>query len=109
MLTYFQAIVMGLLQGAAHLRFPTDGTTILRAGRAEGRLIGGCLSLVVATLGTAHGIDTTDCILVLEDIDAKPYQIDRMITHLKQAGKFESVRAVIFGEMLNCMQQLKKI
>lgn len=38
------------------------------------------------------------------DIDAKPYQIDRMITQLKQAGKFSGVRAVIFGEMPNCMQ-----
>jgi muramoyltetrapeptide carboxypeptidase len=60
--------------------------------------------LVVSTLGTHHEIDTTDSILVLEDIDAKPYQIDRMITHLKQAGKFEGVRGVVFGEMLNCMQ-----
>ena len=37
-------------------------------------------------------------------MDTKPYQIDRMITHLKQAGKFESVRGVVFGEMLNCLQ-----
>ena len=41
---------------------------------------------------------------MLEDIDAKPYQIDRMITQLKQAGKFASVRGVVFGEMLQCVQ-----
>jgi len=58
----------------------------------------------VATLGTTHEIDTREAILVLEDVDTKPYQIDRMITHLKQAGKFESVRGVVFGEMLNCSQ-----
>jgi muramoyltetrapeptide carboxypeptidase len=101
---YDRDVLLSLLQGSAQLCFPTDGTTVLRPGIAEGRLTGGCLSLVVSTLGTHHEIDTTDSILVLEDIDAKPYQIDRMITHLKQAGKFEGVRGVVFGEMLNCMQ-----
>jgi len=101
---YDRDVLLSLLQGSAQLHFPTDGTTVLRPGTAEGRLTGGCLSLVVSTLGTHHEIDTTDSILVLEDIDAKPYQIDRMITHLKQAGKFEGVRGVVFGEMLNCMQ-----
>ena len=60
--------------------------------------------MVVSTLGTSHEIDATDSILVLEDIDAKPYQIDRMLTHLKQTRKFKSVRGVVFGEMLNCTQ-----
>jgi muramoyltetrapeptide carboxypeptidase len=101
---YDRDVMMGLLQGSSRLRFPTDKTTILRSGNAEGRLTGGCLSLVVSTLGTSHEIDTTDSILVLEDIDAKPYQIDRMLTHLKQARKFESVRGVVFGEMLQCLQ-----
>jgi muramoyltetrapeptide carboxypeptidase len=80
------------------------GTSILRSGAGEGRLVGGCLSIVVATLGTKHEIDTDDSIFVLEDLDTKPYQIDRMIVHLKQAGKFENVRGVVFGEMLNCVQ-----
>jgi muramoyltetrapeptide carboxypeptidase len=101
---YDRKLLLDLLQDRQAVRFPTAGTTVLRPGRAEGRLIGGCLSLVVATLGTKNEIDTTDSILVLEDIDAKPYQIDRMIVHLKQAGKFEGVRGVVFGEMLNCMQ-----
>ena len=101
---YDRAVLINLLQGKQAVRFPTSGTTALRGGAGEGRLIGGCLSLVVATLGTTHEIDTRDGILVLEDQDTKPYQIDRMITHLKQAGKFESVRGVVFGELLNCVQ-----
>jgi muramoyltetrapeptide carboxypeptidase len=101
---YDRKLLLDLLQGRQAVRFPTDGTTVLRPGRAEGRLIGGCLSLVVSTLGTKNEIDTADSILVLEDIDAKPYQIDRMLIHLKQAGKFEGVRGIVFGEMLNCMQ-----
>lgn len=101
---YNRELLLNLLKGAASLHFPTDGTIVLRPGRAEGRLTGGCLSLVVSTLGTKHEIDTRDSILILEDLDAKPYQIDRMITHLRHAGKFEGVRGIIFGEMLNCMQ-----
>ncbi len=101
---YDRELLLNLLQGALPVRFPVDGTVVLRSGQSEGRLTGGCLSLVVSTLGTKHEIDTSGSILVLEDIDAKPYQIDRMITHLKQAGKFENVKGVVFGEMLNCMQ-----
>jgi muramoyltetrapeptide carboxypeptidase len=101
---YDRATLVDLLQSKQTVRFPTKGTSVLRPGIAEGRLIGGCLSLVVATLGTRHEIDTRDAILVLEDLDTKPYQIDRMITHLKQAGKFDGVHGVVFGEMLNCAQ-----
>jgi muramoyltetrapeptide carboxypeptidase len=101
---YDRRLLVDLLQGKQRVRFPTDSTEILRAGRAEGRLTGGCLSVVVATLGTKNEIDTRDSILILEDQDEKPYRIDRMITQLKQAGKFEEVRGVVFGEMLNCLQ-----
>jgi muramoyltetrapeptide carboxypeptidase len=101
---YDRQLLVNLLQGKLAVRFPTDGTKPLRAGRAEGRLIGGCLSVVVAAIGTKNEIDTRDSILILEDVDEKPYRIDRMITQLKQAGKFEGVRGVVFGEMLNCLQ-----
>jgi muramoyltetrapeptide carboxypeptidase len=101
---YDRQLLVNLLQGKLAVRFPTDGTKPLRAGRAEGRLIGGCLSVVVAAIGTKNEIDTRDSILILEDVDEKPYRIDRMITQLKQAGKFDGVRGVVFGEMLNCLQ-----
>jgi muramoyltetrapeptide carboxypeptidase len=105
---YDRTVLLDLLQGKKAVRFPIDGTSILRSGAGEGRLIGGCLSLVVATLGTKHEIDTQGAILVLEDDSTKPYQIDRMITNLKQAGKLESVRGVVFGEMLNCIQNAEQ-
>jgi muramoyltetrapeptide carboxypeptidase len=105
---YDRAVLLDLLQGRRAVSFPTEGTSVLRSGLGEGRLTGGCLSLVVATLGTEHEIDTQDAIVFLEDADTKPYQIDRMITHLKQAGKFEGVRGVIFGEMLNCAQNVNQ-
>ena len=101
---YDRAILLDLLKDKKAVSFPVEGTNILRSGFGEGRLIGGCLSLVVATLGTKHEVNTEDTILVLEDADEKPYQIDRMITHLKQAVKFDGVRGVVFSEMMGCMQ-----
>jgi muramoyltetrapeptide carboxypeptidase len=101
---YDRETLMALLQGKKAVRFPNKGTSVLRPGLGEGRLVGGCLSLVVTTLGTKHEINTDDAILVLEDAGEKPYQIDRMITHLKQAGKLETVRGIVFGEMLDCFQ-----
>ncbi len=70
----------------------------LVAGDVEGVLLGGCLTLVEATLGTPWELDTRGAILLLEDYAVKPYQIDRMLMHLKQAGKFAGVRGVILGE-----------
>jgi muramoyltetrapeptide carboxypeptidase len=101
---YDRQLLVNLLQGKQAVRFPVDHTKVLRPGRAEGRLIGGCLSVVVAAIGTKNEIDTRDSILILEDQDEKPYRSDRMITQLRQGGKFEEVRGVIFGEMLNCLQ-----
>ena len=76
----------------------------LHPGRAKGQLTGGCLSLLTATLGTPHEIDTKGKILFLEDVNTKLYQIDRMLMQLKLAGKFSQVQGVVFGEMLNCSQ-----
>jgi len=101
---YDRKILLDLVQYRRQVDFPMAGTRILRTGVAEGRLAGGCLSLVVAALGTAAEIDTAGSILVLEDIDAKPYQVDRMMTQLRQAGRLEGVRGFVFGEMLNCAQ-----
>jgi muramoyltetrapeptide carboxypeptidase len=73
-------------------------------GSAEGILYGGCLSILAASLGTAHEIRTAGTILFLEDIAAKPYQIDRMLMQLKMAGKLKDVKGIIFGEMIDCVQ-----
>ena len=73
-------------------------------GSAEGILYGGCLSILVASLGTPYEIRTAGTILFLEDVAAKPFQIDRMLMQLKLAGKLAEVRGIIFGEMLDCTQ-----
>ena len=73
-------------------------------GAAEGALYGGCLSMLAASLGTPFEIDTRDTILFVEDVAAKPFQIDRMLMQLKLAGKLQQVRGIVFGEMLDCIQ-----
>lgn len=76
----------------------------VRCGEATGVLYGGCLSILVASLGTPFAIDTENTILFLEDVNAKPYQVDRMLTQLKLAGKLAAVRGIVWGEMPGCAQ-----
>ena len=81
-----------------------SGTTGMVDGSAEGILYGGCLSILVASLGTPYEIKPAGTILFVEDVSAKPYQIDRMLMQLKLAGKLDTVRGVVFGEMKDCLQ-----
>lgn len=74
----------------------------LSAGSTEGVLLGGAMTLVEATLGTPWELDTTGAILILEDRGMKPYQVDRVLLHLKHAGKFRNVRGVILGDFPEC-------
>ncbi len=71
----------------------------LKPGKAQGMLMGGCLSLLIATLKTPYEIQTEDKILFLEDVNEKPYKIDRMLTQLKLAGKLNQVKGFIFGPL----------
>ena len=73
-------------------------------GEAEGVLYGGCLSILVASLGTPYEIKTAGTILFLEDLAAKPYQIDRMLMQLRLGGHLDAVHGIVFGEMLDCVQ-----
>ena len=75
----------------------------LKAGKARGVLYGGCLSILVSLLGTQWEPQTEGKLLFLEDVGAKPYQVDRMLWQLRKAGKLEGVTGIIFGEMLECV------
>ena len=81
-------------------RPPADGTG--RGLAPVGRLVGGCLAVLVTTLGTPWALDTRDAVLFVEDTDEAPYRIDRMLTHLRQAGRFEGLRALVFGHLRRC-------
>jgi muramoyltetrapeptide carboxypeptidase len=93
------------LSGSVPWEVPLNaGVSALVEGEAEGLLYGGCLSLLVASLGTHYEISTEGTILFLEDLAAKPFQIDRMLMQLKLAGKLDAIRGIVFGEMLDCVQ-----
>ncbi len=92
-----------LSSGRAYQReFSTDEVEPLAEGTAEGMLYGGCLSLLCASLGTPYEIRTQGTLLFIEDRAERPYRIDRMLMQLKLAGKFDGVRGIVFGEMIDC-------
>src|SRR5208337_1116596 len=74
----------------------------LVGGEAEGRVLGGCMTLVETTLGTPWELETRGSVLLLEDRGMKPWQVDRALMHLKQAGKFEGVRGILLGDFPEC-------
>jgi muramoyltetrapeptide carboxypeptidase len=76
--------------------------TVLRSGEAEGEIIGGCLSSLITTLATSYEPDLGEKILFVEDVNEPPYKIDRMLTHLKGAGKLAGIKGIIFGQMPGC-------
>jgi len=95
-----------VMQGqACSMEFgPDSSVEALVPGEAKGILYGGCLSILVASLGTPYEIHTDGKLLFIEDIGAKPYQVDRMLMQLKLAGKLRKVRGIVFGEMFDCIQ-----
>lgn len=84
------------------LSFRSNDVQIWNPGRAQGRLLGGCLSLVAHQLGTPYMPDFTHSILVLEDIDEEPYKIDRYLAQLRQAGVLETLSGVVLGNFIDC-------
>ncbi len=79
----------------------------IRSGVAEGGLVGGNLSIVVSLIGTPYDIDTKGKIIFLEDVGEEPYRIDRMLTQLLEAGKFDDVAGVALGVFKNCRVKKK--
>ncbi len=91
--SFLQAI--GRTESGWKLRLKGDPVL---AGQSMGRVLGGCMTLLEATIGTPWELDTRGSILVLEDRAMKPYQVDRVLMHLKQAGKFEGVSGIVLGD-----------
>ncbi|MCB0730523.1 MAG: LD-carboxypeptidase [Ignavibacteriae bacterium] len=79
-----------------------DQIIVFNEGIGEGELVGGNLSIVVSMIGTEYDIDTKGKIIFLEDIGEEPYRIDRMLTQMKQAGKFKDCVGVALGVFRNC-------
>jgi muramoyltetrapeptide carboxypeptidase len=80
-----------------------SGLRTLRQGKTSGALYGGCLTLLAASLGTRYAPQTEGKLLFLEDLNVRPYQLDRLLRQMLLAGKFEGVVGVVFGEMLQSL------
>ncbi len=86
--------------------FPADpDEPVLRAwgtGRQHGRLVGGCLSDLLYTMGTPWEIDLSGAIFAFEEVGSSPHTIDRGLLQLTQAGKLADVRGVVVGDLADC-------
>lgn len=85
-----------------------DDLVPLRPGTAEGVLRGGCLSLLAAAEGTPWALRSggEPTLLFVEDVDEKPYRIDRLIMQLRLSGALEGVVGIVFGDMKGCAPAL---
>ena len=92
----FRAMLFG--EDARGYRFAPAGAETLVGGRAKGRLVGGCLSLLVASLGCREQVNAKGAILLLEDVIEPPFRVDRMLTQLRRAGVFAGVRGIVLGD-----------
>jgi muramoyltetrapeptide carboxypeptidase len=90
-------------EGAPYASHPDDLVS-LAAGKGEGVLRGGCLSLLAAAAGTPWAVRSSDepTLLFVEDVDEKPYRVDRMLRQLRASGALQGVTGVVFGDMKGC-------
>ncbi|MFA6596996.1 MAG: LD-carboxypeptidase [Ignavibacteriaceae bacterium] len=75
---------------------------IIRSGKAEGKLVGGNLSIVASLIGTKYDVDSKGKIIFLEEVGEEPYRVDRMLTQMIQAGKFKHAAGVALGVFSKC-------
>lgn len=86
----------------------TKELKVLNEGRAKGKLVGGNLATLIATLGTEYDLDYNGKILFLEEIGEKTYKIDRLLNQLKKHGVFEKIEGLVLGDFKNCIQDSEK-
>jgi muramoyltetrapeptide carboxypeptidase len=98
--TSFTRLVRG---DAAGLRLSSPQVAVLHKGDAAGPLYGGTLTQLITSLGTPWPFDPPlGCVLFLEDVNERPFRIDRMLTQLRQSGILSRASALVFGEMRGC-------
>ncbi|MEW5981583.1 MAG: LD-carboxypeptidase [Acidobacteriota bacterium] len=103
---YDRSSLLRVLTGESPLGAMTaPGLEVLAAGEADGWLHGGNLTQLAASLGTPYAFDPPDgTILLLEDVNERPYRIERLLTQLAQAGILARARGLLFGEMPGCQE-----
>lgn len=93
-----------------HLRALLEGAEtvsvsgrMLVDGEAEGRLVGGNLCMLASACGTAHQLDCTDALVLLEEVGEVPYKVDRLLVQCRDAGVFRGARGFVLGDFLHTL------
>jgi len=107
--SFFRTVMEASPAGSICAGYEGKTVSILRSGMAEGRLIGGNLSLICASLGTPFAPSFKGKILFFEDISEKPYRLDRMLTQLLNAGILQQVAGVAVGVNKDCIDPDAKL
>ena len=95
--------LLAFMQDGAGRTLAPDGVAVVRPGEAAGSLYGGTLTQLAASLGTPFAFDPpAGAVLFFEDVNERPYKIDRLLTQLRLAGILSRARALVFGEMRGC-------
>ena len=97
-----EGVLAALIANQAPMSFEGE---VLCPGRARGTLTGGCLSNFVSLFGTPYHPEVKGRILLLEDVNEKPYRLDRMLWQCEQAGVFRRLRALLLGEFPGCFRE----
>ena len=88
---------------AKDLAWPLPASSVHRAGVGEGTLLGGCLSLLVALVGTPYETPLDGAVLFWEEVNEEPFRIDRMLCHLRLAGRLRNLRGMVVGRLVGCV------
>lgn len=101
---YDETSFLRMAQGnGAGFELRPPGLIVIKGGDAEGPLLGGTLTQLAGSMGTPYAFDPpADCILFIEDVNERPYRLDRMLTQLRLGGILARARALVFGEMRGC-------
>lgn len=95
--------MLAFMQDGEGRTLSPDGLAVIRGGEAVGPLFGGTITQLAASLGTPYAFDPPPgCVLFLEDVNERPYRLDRLLTQLQLAGILGRARALVFGEMRAC-------
>jgi muramoyltetrapeptide carboxypeptidase len=94
--------LLDALRGEPELTWSLTSDQVLRGGRAEGTLFGGCLSLTAALIGTPYDYWVDGGIWFWEEVTEPAYRIDRMLTHLRLSGRLQTITGVMIGRLKDC-------
>ena len=100
--SFLRALMEPVAAGSVSQGYKKKTVKILRGGKVSGSLLGGNLSILCTTLGTAWQPSFKGVILFLEDLAEEPFRFDRMLTHLLNAGVLQQVAGVAVGINANC-------